>query len=146
MTDQHAKVRLNGHILGSLLFLALAFAGWGAFLYTLRTTTDLRNELTAQVARMDAERTRAVAERDQWREAHERQQGLEHELTTARAALETARTEIAALTQAQEQARTALEAAKQEVATLSEQLEEANSRVQQTGTTRKSSVRRRSRR
>jgi chromosome segregation ATPase len=134
MTDHHATRSLNGHIAGSLLFLALAFAGWGAFLYHLRDTSDLRNALTAQVARLEADLGQVTGERDQWRAAGERQREIERELVELRTQLRTAEAEAAALRQTEQQRTAELEAARQEVASLTEQLDQANARVSQTGT------------
>ncbi len=134
MTDHHSTGRLNAHIAGSLLFLALAFAGWGAFLYTLRSTNDLRAELASEVSRLQADLGQVAGERDQWRAASERQREVERELAEIRTQLQAARSEAASLRQAEEQRRAELEAARQDVASLTEQLDQANTRVQQTGT------------
>ncbi len=133
MTDHHSTRRLNGHIAGSLLFLALAFAGWGAFLYHLRETSDLRAELTAHVSRLEADLNQVAAERDQWRAAGERQRETERELTDLRTQLQAARAEAAALKQGEEQRAAELDAARREVTSLTEQLDQANARVSQTG-------------
>jgi chromosome segregation ATPase len=133
MTDHHATRSLNGHIAGSLLFLALAFAGWGAFLYHLRDTSDLRNELTAQVSRLEADLGQVTGERDQWRAAGERQREIERELVDLRTQLQAAQAEAAALRQGEQQRAAELATARQEVASLTEQLDQANARVTQTG-------------
>ncbi len=145
MTDHDTTRRLNGHIAGSLLFLGLAFAGWGAFLYTLRTSHDLRAEFTNQISRLEADLGQVASERDQWRAAGVRQREFERELTELQTQLQAARSEAEALRRSQEQKQAELDAARQEAASLSEQLNEANGKVSQTGTVSRFKRRRRSR-
>lgn len=133
MTDHHSTRRLNGHIAGSLFFLALALAGWGAFLYHLRETSDQRAALTAQVSRLEADLAQVASERDRWRAAGERQRETERELVDLRTELEAARAEAASLKRTDEQRAAELEAARREAASLTEQLDQANARVSQTG-------------
>lgn len=132
MTDNGATQRLHGHIAGSLLFLCLAFAGWGAFIYELRASGGRERDLAAQVMRLEAETARIAAERDQWLAAHGRQQNLERDLSEMRGQIEAARSQVAALTRSQAQDRSALEAARAETASLNEQLAVANDRASRT--------------
>ncbi|HEX2553298.1 MAG TPA: hypothetical protein VHL98_06335 [Microvirga sp.] len=133
MTAPQDTKRLNGHIAGSLLFLALAFAGWGALLWNLRDSAETRAQLAAQVERLEADLGQVSAERDQWRAAGERQREIERELVDLRTQLQAARAETAALRQSEEQRVAELRTARQEAASLAEQLEQANARVSQTG-------------
>jgi hypothetical protein len=102
---------LHFHMVVSTAFLLLAFAGWGAFAWSVLTDKARQGELQREVVRLTAEREREVSLA---RRARSDVMKVEEELAIARKG-------ITSLIEALEQSRSALALARQETQILRRQ-------------------------
>jgi chromosome segregation ATPase len=135
--DPQPTRSLHYHIATSFLLLVLAMAGWAAFAYATRTSSELETRFEERLRALTADRDRLQVERDQWRRAHDTLHDVEKRFMAARATLAAAEAKLSAeLATAREQARqlaaqrdgsvAQVTAARAEVAALKRQLEQSN--------------------